>query len=837
MPSRVEGARQLGRRCRQAAVVLAVVAVAVIAVVYLRAPAPSLGPERAVPATTTAIPPAIPSVPRPTLTVRVLAGGSPFAGAEVWLGDGSGPAAARSRTDHTGIVRFEALAPGAHELWATHEALASRIARIAEVTAEPVELALEPASRVRGQITVDGAIPAGATVQLVPADLDHAIRIAAVDAQGHFAIDGVPRGRWRVEASVTGHVQRAAQILHARDATASLVVAMQRAGAVSGTVVDGSGTPVANATIVLREQGPPAPATQRPFTLASRGVRWVHPLAGSRLLPDNSSGRFGAPRPGPRPAECSRGHCGLDLGRIRGSTVHAAADGEIAAVFAESRTEAGRVVVIDHGGGLRTFYMHLDDIRAGFEIGQPIRAGDPVGTLGSTGFKRSIPHLHFAMTYERGGRSWYLDPEPMIHHAVVLATPRAIDPVDPAALGPVAPPGPPGPPGRTQPVVRSFTTDARGGFRIDGVAPGPHVAAAFATGHAPGASPPFTVTSGGETTGVVVTLRAGAIVAGRVLGRDGPIAGASVVARIGFGETVNKIATTTSDRHGEFTLRSLAGKVTIAVTAPGHGEAERTIALDTGAGSRLPRREEFRLTVQNAHLRGQILAPDGGAAPGVVVRVVAGPTVRRAVTDAQGRFSIDHVASGRYILELASPEHPSKRVVVDSDRWTEHRLEAGGGARCTVRDARSGAPLAGIRVEGNAASGASVSGTTNPRGVVELRGLIAGDWRLTVRAAGYVPATRTLAIPVSRLLQDVSIDLVPGATIAGVVRDRYGRRVAGARVTLGQASVVTDRDGNFRITGATSGILEAEHDGQRGHLSLSLAPGDERLSLTVELGR
>jgi murein DD-endopeptidase MepM/ murein hydrolase activator NlpD len=833
--------RHIWRRCRRSALLLALLAVAAVA--SSRLPPPRTprteSPHVTAPGATSpvpAIPPQDESVARRALTVRVLAGDAPAAGADVSLSDGSGPQVATARTDRDGIARFDAVAPGAHELWATRGAQASRVARIADVTAAPVALELTPASQVRGEVTVDGAIPAGGTVRLVPADLDHAIRIAPVDAQGHFAIDGVPYGRWRVEASVPGHVQRAAQVLHAREATSSLVIATQRAGVVTGTVVDGAGAPVAHAMIVLRDQALPAPATRRPFAIEMRGLRWVHPLAGARLLPDNESGRFGARRPGPRPAECTRGHCGLDLGRVRGSVVHAAADGEIAALFPESRTEAGRVVVIDHGGGIKTFYMHLDELRAGFEIGQAIRAGEPVGTLGSTGFTRSIPHLHFAMTYERGGRTWYIDPEPMIHHAVVLAAPRELEPVDPAALASRPSLRPLGrDPAHAPPAVHYIATDARGAFRIDGVAPGGYVAAAFATGHAPGASAPFTVTSGGDTIGVVVTLRPGAIVSGRVLGRHGPIAGATVAARVGFGETANKVATTTTDRYGEFTLRALAGKLTLAVTAPSYGEAERTIVLDAGAPQRLPRREEFRLTIEDAQLRGQVLAPDGGAAAGVAVRVVDGPTRRRAVTDAQGRFVLDRVASGRYVLELASAEYPSKRVTVDSDRWTEHRLDAGGAARCVIRDARSGAPLAGVRVEASGPRGASAGGATGARGIVELRGLVPGDWKLAVHAAGYVSTVRGVAIQVGRVPQDVSLDLVRGATIAGVVRDRHGRRVAGARVTLGVVSAVADRDGNFRLTGVASGVLEAEHNGHRGALALSLVPGDERLTLTIEI--
>jgi murein DD-endopeptidase MepM/ murein hydrolase activator NlpD len=832
MPFRIEHMRPMWCRFERVGFLLALLAIAVISTSERR-PAPAASsPANVASQLAPPVPviaPQVPSAPRPMLTARVIEDGTPVAGADVSISDGSSPVLATARTDRDGIVQFEALAPGAYELWATHDARASRIVRISELTVDLHNLPLEPASRVHGEITIDGPVPPGATVLLVPRDVDHAVRTAALDERGQFTIDGVPHGHWRVETSVPGHVQLAEQILHVTAGETALVVAMQRAGTVRGTVVDAAGAPVANATIVLRDQASPAPATQRPFTLEALGLRWVHPLAGARLLPANDSGRFGAPRPGSRPAECARGHCGLDLGSVRGSTVHAAADGEIAAVFAESRTEAGRVVVIDHGGGLKTFYMHLDELRAGFEVGQPIRAGDPVGTLGSTGFTRAIPHLHFAMTYEAGDRTWYIDPEPMIRSAVVLATPRALDPVDLAALVPFA-----REPGRAQPVVHRFTTDARGEFRIDGVAPGAYAAAVFAPGFATGASPAFTVARGEETTGVSVTLHAGAIVAGRVLGRDGPIAGATVLARAGAGEDTYKIATTTTDRHGEFALRSLTGKVTLVVAAPSYGEAERTIALDAAA-DHAPRREEFLLTIEDAQLRGQVLAPDGGAAAGVTVRVLDGPSRRRAVTDAQGRFALDRVASGRYVLELASPEYPSKRVTADSARWSEHRLEAGGGARCLVRDARSGAPLAGIHLEGSGPGSGTTMGVTDARGLVELRGLAPGDWKLTARTTGYVTATRIIPIRVGRIPQDVALELAPGATVAGVVRDRQGHRVAGAHVTLGPVSAVTDRDGNFRITDAASGVLEVEAGGHHGALPLALAPGDERLSIPVEL--
>ncbi|HEY5945433.1 MAG TPA: carboxypeptidase-like regulatory domain-containing protein, partial [Kofleriaceae bacterium] len=67
------------------------------------------------------------------------------------------------------------------------------------------------------------------------------------------------------------------------------------------------------------------------------------------------------------------------------------------------------------------------------------------------------------------------------------------------------------------------------------------------------------------------------------------------------------------------------------------------------------------------------------------------------------------------------------------------------------------------------------------------------------------------------------------------VRDHFGRRVAGARVTIGDVSTTTDGEGAFRLTGVESGVLEAESEGRHGELNLQLSPGDERLSLTVNL--
>ena len=41
-------------------------------------------------------------------------------------------------------------------------------------------------------------------------------------------------------------------------------------------------------------------------------------------------------------------------------------------LFPVPNTEAGKVVVVQHANGLKTYYMYLDEIRPGLEIGRTI---------------------------------------------------------------------------------------------------------------------------------------------------------------------------------------------------------------------------------------------------------------------------------------------------------------------------------------------------------------------------------------------------------------------------------------------------------------------------------
>jgi len=89
-----------------------------------------------------------------------------------------------------------------------------------------------------------------------------------------------------------------------------------------------------------------------------------------------------------------RAHLGVDYAAPVGTPVWASASGKV--TFVGPRGGAGNAVVIQHGGGLESTYMHLSRFARGLAAGQSVRQKQVIGYVGATGLATG-PHLHFSL--------------------------------------------------------------------------------------------------------------------------------------------------------------------------------------------------------------------------------------------------------------------------------------------------------------------------------------------------------------------------------------------------------------------------------------------------------
>ena len=102
------------------------------------------------------------------------------------------------------------------------------------------------------------------------------------------------------------------------------------------------------------------------------------------------SSRFG-PRPQPVPG-ASTNHKGVDLAAPYGANILASAAGVV--TTSKYSASAGNYVVIAHGNGTSTVYMHASSLLV--SVGQTVSQGQVIAKVGSTGYS-SGNHLHFGV--------------------------------------------------------------------------------------------------------------------------------------------------------------------------------------------------------------------------------------------------------------------------------------------------------------------------------------------------------------------------------------------------------------------------------------------------------
>lgn len=89
-------------------------------------------------------------------------------------------------------------------------------------------------------------------------------------------------------------------------------------------------------------------------------------------------------------------HAGVDIAGGAGATVVAPADGVVVLVADKPFTLEGNLLIIDHGMGLNSAFLHLSEIDV--HEGDRVHKGQVIGKIGMTG-RATGPHLHWAIKW------------------------------------------------------------------------------------------------------------------------------------------------------------------------------------------------------------------------------------------------------------------------------------------------------------------------------------------------------------------------------------------------------------------------------------------------------
>jgi peptidoglycan LD-endopeptidase LytH len=148
--------------------------------------------------------------------------------------------------------------------------------------------------------------------------------------------------------------------------------------------------------------------------LATLSAELIIPVAGVKA--SELQDTFNALRDGGR-----RKHEALDIMAPRGTPVLSASAGRVLKLH--DSVEGGLMVyAADASNRFVLMYGHLDHYADGIREGLPLRQGDVIGYVGTTGnAAEDAPHLHFAIAHPKDVKLWWtgvaIDPRPLLQQS------------------------------------------------------------------------------------------------------------------------------------------------------------------------------------------------------------------------------------------------------------------------------------------------------------------------------------------------------------------------------------------------------------------------------------
>ncbi|TXH64741.1 MAG: M23 family metallopeptidase [Lysobacteraceae bacterium] len=238
----------------------------------------------------------------------------------------------------------------------------------------PARRTLLPQSVAQGSLVIGGTHPA--------AIVEYAGRTVRVAPSGRFAF-GVGRDEQgpivvRVTQPATGMIEHRIEVTP-RDWPVEKI---------DGVPPNTVNPPPEIAERIEREQAMVAAARKRDDAREDYAERFfIWPVQG------RISGRFGNQRVYNGTPKSP--HSGMDIAAAQGTAIKAPAAG-IVSFAAPDLYLTGGTVVLDHGAGISSNFLHLS--RIDVKVGDRVAQGQIVGAVGATG-RATGPHLHWGMNW------------------------------------------------------------------------------------------------------------------------------------------------------------------------------------------------------------------------------------------------------------------------------------------------------------------------------------------------------------------------------------------------------------------------------------------------------
>jgi protocatechuate 3,4-dioxygenase beta subunit len=692
----------------------------------------------------------------------------------------------------------------------------------------------------------DGRGLAGALVQIEREATEHGHRRQVrTDAQGAFAFEGLPPGRWTVLASAPGHAARAE--VHDLPAIAPIALTLAPVARIAGQVFAADGSFAAGADVVIAGSG-------------------VWPARAVRAGEDGCFAFDGVPpgiyevraRRGDETAEPRRG-LSVEGGARVWLTFHLAPGETLVGVVLDAEREApiagAEILVLEESigvapralrsgadgsfrvPGLRPMVHRVTVHAQGFtpviarewQPGTRLRIelepGAVIAGVVVDERRRPIEGARIEVIGEGGDR------QPIAIDGVSTALRAAVFRAHEGASGPAAAPaswrGGPSSPGAlaslgalevttgdvppipleplapVEPVAPTLVADAAaaalpptivaqglrsaadGSFRVAGVPAGWVQVVARADGYALGSTERIWVAPRGERRNVEIVLSRAGRIDGTVALADGEPVARALIEHRSDAEPWPRVVV--ADEEGRFAIENVSGAVTLRVPRPS-GDAVQ-VRLDVGPGEVAQAR--LVLPPPGPTLAGRVLDERRRPVARAQVRVESmapgGAPPRLAITGDDGRFEVEDAPPAPYRIWASHVDYAEGPPLdVESARGpVEIMLREGGEVTGSVVDRMRLEPIEGAEIVLEQAAGTPLVRTarTDAEGAFALPRVAPGVWRVRIAAPQYACAERTIEVTPQGVDLRV-IDLQPAATLEGDVVDSLGHVVRGAQITI-----------------------------------------------------